>query len=344
MADRETLRMSAEEIASMESDLRGDEPNEAATDVEVAASGADEGAAADESASARDDTGEAGREEDGSKQRRDRTVPHAALHAEREEHKKTRRQLQEQEVRYARLEERLNAINEAMSRSRQPEQAQQPAVDEIPDENEDPVAALAWVKKFVQDQRATQQRQQQETARQTEEQQRAEREWNVAFRTSKQVWDAAVAEDPQVNEAYQALRESHRRELSAVGWSGQPLENRLQQIEADYILTAYRNQWPIDQLVRNVAESRGWRPKTAAEQQQQRQQPTADERLDRMERAQQASKSLSTTGGGTPGSGKMTLETLDRMDDHELQNLVRNLNKRDQHGVDRALEKMMGLT
>ena len=53
---------------------------------------------------------------------RPRTVPHEALHAEREEHKKTRAQLQTQEIRQARLEERLNAINEAWSRGQQAQQ------------------------------------------------------------------------------------------------------------------------------------------------------------------------------------------------------------------------------
>lgn len=282
------------------------------------------------------------------------TVPHEALHAEREEHKKTRAALQEQQIRQARLEERIAAINDAMARQAQQKPAVAEEAEKIPAVNEDPLAAIAWTQQQLLAERAA--RTKAENARaeaeqqhgaQTAEQQAASREWGTAFRDVSGYWEQKAAENPQLTEAYNALRQSTASELVAHGWRGQQeIVQELNRIEAAHILNCWRSGEPIDKLVIDLATARGWKPKAAeAEVEDEPEVPNGKANADtlkRLARAQGASDTLSGMGGGSEGN-KISLETLDRMSDKEMQALVKQLERTGEGGMDRALAKMMGV-
>lgn len=281
-------------------------------------------------------------------------VPQEVLHGEREEHKKTRALLQAQEVRQARLEERQNALNEAWTRGQQAQQRQAaPEPEAIPDVNQDPLAAIAWTQAQIRadrEARAQAERewgeQSQRQQAQTAEQQAAQAEWQQAYPAVTAYWEQAAAANPQINDAYNALRQSYAAELKRLGWHGQhDIGAELNRIETGHILNCYRSGTPIDEFVLGLAESRGWKPKdpdAEPEVQNGKANENADT-LKRLAKAQDASDTLSGMGGGA-GGNKISLETLDRMPAKEFNALIAKLTREGgEDAVNRAMEKMYGV-
>lgn len=125
--------------------------------------------------------------------------------------------------------------------------------DDIPDPTYDPNGYLAWDR---------QQKVQQRELQAAEAQQ--SRAWNEAYTTVINDFEAAKAEDPNIQPAYDALRTSLAQELNlAYGLTGQALAQQLDQTEAQYVMYAHQNRIPIAKLIRGLAQARGWQPAAA---------------------------------------------------------------------------------
>src|SRR5690554_1388830 len=129
MAEGETDVLSPEEQAYFES---GGEKDVETTDEQVNTEQSEETKETAPEETATEEEKEQQRDEKG------RFVPHQALHAEREEHKKTRAELQELKEFRARMEERWKLIEQSQQKTQETEE------DTPPDPNEDIFAFSRW--------------------------------------------------------------------------------------------------------------------------------------------------------------------------------------------------------
>jgi hypothetical protein len=257
----------------------------------------------DEEASAEPETQENLAEPETQEKKKPTTVPHQALHEERERRKQSddRARALEQQIAAdrARFEERFRIVQEMQ---RQPAQ-------QAPDPEQDPLGAI----KYERDQRVAMQREMQRRAYQ-EQQQRAQQEayarqqqeTDSVIQSATQEWETAKAERPDLQEAYDYARESLRQEFEFLGWQpGQPLERALIHHELGLINDARRRNIPIAEYVENFAKRRGYGgPKPRVDE--------AEERVTRTATAQSRSRSLSQAGGSAAGT-EMTAEQWHNM-------------------------------
>lgn len=280
---------------------------------------------------------------------RQETVPHKALHAEREEHKKTRAALETERAaretdrnRQTRLEERLNTLQEAWQRQAQPAPA---APEVVPVAEQNPVEAIAWTQRQIQAQRqqqAAQQRQQTQHAEQQRQAQARNQAVQQVVEEAQQEWAGFAAENPQANEAYDYLFASRKRELKAIHprATDAQIVQAIRQEEVNALIAARQNGTAPSAIIMAYAEARGWKQPEA---QPEPKTNGASEKLTALSKAHDASESLSTSGGSSPSGSRVSLESLDRMDEKEFTSMIARLSKRGEDGVDRALAKMMGV-
>lgn len=240
---------------------------------------------------------------EGEGQQRDekgRYVPHGALHAEREEHKKTRSELNELREKWARIEERMQWMQQAA----QPPQTQQQE-ETPPDPNEDVFAALKW----TQDQLIAAKKANEEARAQTEAQQREQQ-------AERQIWDyweqdsqQYIQQNADFPNAAKWLSEFRDKQLSAYATIDQRFADprlRNAQIEAELkqiVVTAAQQRKSPAQYVYELAKGYGYAPQAGAQGIQ------LPEQLQRVQKAQDASKSLSQAPGRAGGE-ETSLETI----------------------------------
>lgn len=229
-----------------------------------------------------------------------RFVPHQALHAEREEHRKTRAELNELRERQARLDERWQIMQA---------QRQEPEGPELPPDD-DPLAKVEWV--YEQIRRAQEQntRHQQElTQRQQQEQQTRQVTEYVDNEYAK-----ATQEDPSVQEAFQHAFQSYQKELEVLGWRGPQLAQQLNTMLQQFQLTAaarMRDGESLSDFIRGVAETRGWKRNSG--------EPNLKlpDGLKKVADAQKASKTIGKVQGSA-GGDEMSIDDLANMPQDEF--------------------------
>lgn len=223
-------------------------------------------------------------------------IPVAALQQERVRRQQAEEQLREMGERYARLDERLNHIQEA---TRKPV--------EVPNKDEDPVAYLEY-----------ENRQLQERLKPLEEGQTAQREYaeqqaainEVSSRT--QAFEAEFQRDhPDYHDAVDFLKDQAAERYRIMGVND-PMQ--LQQLLTRDSLTLAHNAMTNGQnpaeVAYKLAETSGYQAET-------KDNGSVEDKLETIERGQRASASLSRAGGdGVPTD--LTIEALANMDDDEF--------------------------
>jgi hypothetical protein len=208
-----------------------------------------------------------------------RMVPHAALHEER-----VRRQAVEQRIKE--LEQRL---------------APQVPVDQPPDENADPLAAIAWLKGQLRQQTEAQQRNAQEQAY-----------WQDLSSKVQTRVNAYASDHPEYVDQVKYLREFRFRELhEGLGYPEQMAAQQVQREEMELGRMAVEQDLDPGEMVARLASVRGWRAAAAAAPAPAPAPVPAPvtERVARLQRGQRAAVSPSSAGGGGP-SPEMTLAQL----------------------------------
>lgn len=247
-------------------------------------------------------------QEQASRDEKGRFVPHQALHAEREEHKKTRAELNEIRERQARLDERWQILTKSQQEAEKPKET-------VPDPKEDPIAAMEWTYNQI---RA---RQEQEAKQQQEYEQRTQQEQQVQQVVSyvEQNYNDTVRADPEVEAAYQAAFQSYAQEFQHLGYQGKALEQVLQQQLLNFQWSAAHqmNQGvPIGDFIKNIAKTRGWQAKAPE---------TVDpgklelnEKLDGIAKAIDASKTIGSTTARA-GTDALSAQAIADMPAHEFE-------------------------
>lgn len=208
-----------------------------------------------------------------------KVVPHQALHAERLKRQEVERQLAAQREQFARYEQRMQEINALL----QPK-------EQAPDPVQDPIAALQYTQKQLQDMQA--QAQQEAAQRQHQEQEQAViRQVEDAYRTS---WVSKLNENPQHAEAYQAFIRTMdvHMQIRGVRDPAQRQELVKQEERAIAYAALQNGEDPAEAIIAH-AEAYGYRPSPA--------QPQADpaKQLADKQKGLDAARSLSTARGGS---------------------------------------------
>lgn len=231
------------------------DPNEGMLDDIGDDTGADASATADNDAQdAAPETGSQEQEQETAEGGDKPVKPNPARSAERPDGFVPVQALHQERAARAALEDRFNKFIDRFFKEREePEQKQ--AEDGPPDEHQDPLGALAWTKAQLQKMQDAQRQESQ----QSEQQQQAHRQWQEAYGAVQAYFGQKVAEKPDLQSMYDGLRTSYAREYAALNPGIPParVAQMVEQQEAAIIQWAYRNQYPIDAVIEQLAVSRG---------------------------------------------------------------------------------------
>jgi hypothetical protein len=235
-------------------------------------------------------------------------IPHSVFHAEREEHKKTRQELEEVRRQQAILNDRWNTLLQA--KPQQEAQAETP-----PDPNEDLFGFIKWQGDQVAALKA-----------QTEEQRKADqqaREWADQEQQISTFWQSSVQEyaskTPEFTDAATWLSEYRHKQLEALAAIDPQMANpaaRNAQIDLEtkqiINMAKQRGQNPAE-LIHQLAKGWGFQPKAPA--------PATpvqtNDKLDQLETALKASQTL-TASNGKGATEPMSVQALIEMPEREF--------------------------
>ena len=254
-----------------------------------------------------------------------------------------RNQLNESNTRFARLDERLRLFQEAAQASDEADQTAE--VEQVPDANEDPIAAINYLLKKANERtdEVAQVRQRQDTSE-------AMNAMQSAYTADARQF---VSQQPAFPEAYRWLITMRQNQLRAAGFTDEnEIANIINNDERDLVARAFTDRQnnpqaagPAQRLY-NFAVASGFRPSQQPTRQngngrqqtnQTRQQNRTGTRdtaqplefsvsdtVDAIERGRTASRSLSGTGGAPVRRG-VNLDELITMSDEEYAHWLRTL-------------------
>lgn len=258
-------------------------------------------------------------EEGSAEENKGKFVRHGAFHQERERRKAVERELAEYREKFARGDERLRLLSEAMQKAPQAPAAAQPAPEPeaVPDPNEDIFGYAKYLEKQIADLRNGHQ-QMTEAQKQQAEQARAADEERTIVGSYRQDIERFASTEPAFVDAYRHLVSGRVAELKLYGLSDADAIKQANADELAFVRAAVqRGVSPAEQAFA-LAKARGFvakapepaaPPAPAAE--------TPAERQARLAAGQAASKSLSGAGGGP--AGEITLEMLATMSEADFE-------------------------
>lgn len=224
---------------------------------------------------------------------KEKTVPYGALHEERMRRKEAAEETAAMRERMARMEERFQQVVQ-----------KQEAAPEIVSFEEDPAEHLRQKGEMLE-------RKQAEIAEQTRlatEAQQAQQQQNAVVNQ----YHASAAQYAQTNEhfpaAYQHLVQGRIAEYKAAGHTDAEAVQFVQQDELAIAQKAFQDGVNPAERIYALAETRGFKPEATKE--------SGAEEIDRIEKGQKASRSLSNGRG--KAEPPATLEALAEMDDDEF--------------------------
>jgi len=233
-----------------------------------------------EKAEAKEPAAEAAAESEGEKPNepeKQSMVPHQALHAEREEKKRFKAELET-------AKQRLDQLTEVV-------QAQHQEPEYQPDPDADPLGNIAYLNEQMSAMRQQQVEQQQQAAYENQVQE-------VVGNVVLQLQEANEA-DPTVQEAYNHMSESLRQEAKAGGYDDRQASIWAQQTAREHALLIAQNGVNPADYIKQMAAAKGWKPQAQETEQQ------ADSIGDKIDKANEnmgRHKSLSDAEGGAAAS------------------------------------------
>jgi hypothetical protein len=227
---------------------------------------------------------------------KERFVPHAALHEERERRKELQQELKQRAEAEKRLEERLNKLNEALFTPRQEEQYQ------------DPVEKLA--REIQELKQGTQQERQQKESESKQQQEHAK------FVNKYAASAEAFAKDkPDFGDAYKFLLSARAEELRLMGLPPQEVNKSLVNEEMFIANRAYQDERNPAEVLYELARKRGYTGEK----------PKTDSKIEQLDKGLKA-KSLGS-GGGKPEGGGLDIAHLRDMSDEEFEQTWKTFEK-----------------
>lgn len=244
---------------------------------------------------------EEAKEEAPKKDPSERTVPHGALHEERERRKAADRENQALRQQQAVMADRYQQLMAAIQQSQQPQ---------IPSKDVDPLANIDG--RLAQAEQQAQQFQRElHEGRQREAAQRQQQ----AFGAYVAAQEAAFAkETPDYKDALEFAKESRIKELEAAGYAPNQVAFIVNRDAAAIAWDAIQMGKNPAEAIYAIAQSRGYTKKAPAQ-----------EKVATLQKGTQAAKTL---GNGTGPAGLPTMEQVANMDEDEFARLKADLSKK----------------
>lgn len=314
----------AEEQAAFEAYASGSEP---AVVESAAAPAAPEGGAAAAAApvepAAPGEVVDPEAEEGNADENKGKFVRHGAFHQERERRKAVEKELAEFRERYARGDERLRLLTEAMNRPAAPAAAAE-APAEPPkkiDPAEDIFGAYAQLQQELEAIRSGQ-TQQTEAMKKQEQDRQEEAARDQVITTYRADIQAAATADPTFVDAYRHLINGRVSEMKLLGYSDTDAVAAVNAEEFALVQSALQRGQSPAQVVLQLAKGRGFVAKAAEPAPElAKPQETAAEKAARVAAGQAGpGKSLSAAGGAP--AGELTLEMLSSMSEAEFEKVL----------------------
>ncbi|WP_331316522.1 hypothetical protein [Methylobacterium mesophilicum] len=188
-------------------------------------------------------------------------VPHGALHEERERRKAVEKERDELRERFARGDERLRILSEAMQRPATPAQpAAAPEPVKVPDPAEDIFGYAKHLEQQIEALR-TGQTQLTESQKKAEETRQAEAARNEVIGFYQQDLRAAIQADASVADAYEHLFAGRVAELTLFGMDQKAAIEAVREEEFNLAQTARQRGQSPAAMIAALAKSRGFAPK-----------------------------------------------------------------------------------
>lgn len=220
-----------------------------------------------------------------------KTVPLAALHEERQRRKELAENLRRIEEQNRLMEERFKMIQDRLK-------PQAPSFDE------DPLAAL----KHQNDELARKAQEYEQRFSQFDQVQQQEAARQQFITRYQQEAQQFAQQAPDFNDAYKFLIQSRQAELASVGYNPQEISMLVQQEEAMLVGKAFEDGVNPGERVYAMAKARGYSKPEVKQEVKPEVKPDAEQKLDALQKGQQASASLSAVAG--KGGDSVTLEML----------------------------------
>lgn len=235
-------------------------------------------------------------------QGRVKTVPHQALHQEREEHRKTQAELSRLREERARFDERLKVIQE-MNRP-------QPVEEQKPDP-EDWTGRLEYAERKLAEMQAGATKQAEQTEAQRQEQ---ARHAHLAT-TAREDVRAFKSKAPDYDDARLFYWNQRGPELMAHGLTQEQAVQAIEREELGIAASSFQRGVSPAETLYNIAKVRGYTRKAAPEAEEGGDEAT--DKVDRIATGQARSATLSGTGGGAAPT-EMTAARLLAMSNSEF--------------------------
>ena len=234
-----------------------------------------------------------------------RFVPHAALHKERERRKEIETAYKEELERRARLEGRIEEVNQRLAPKQETGEAPKSPLEEEPiDPEEDIFGAFQRQQRVI--------RAMQEQIMQTTQTQQSQVEEQTV--QQQYVRDAVTfsKETPDFADAYKHIKQGFHAELELQGMTDpSQREQFIKQEEYNLVQNALRQGRSPSEIIYNMAKTRGYMPKSAT------QENPAQQKLENLKQAKAASNQVAQAAQGQASAG-VTYETLADMTDDEM--------------------------
>lgn len=236
-------------------------------------------------------------------------VRHGAFHQERERRKAVEKELTELREKYARGDERLRLINEAMQARQAPAAAPEaPAAPPSPDE--DVIGYAKHLEKQLEELRSGMQ---QETARQ-----RQEREVGAVITDYKADLNRFASTEPTFAAAFTHVMQSREAEYAALGVPADQIKQALAQDELQIAMSARQQGVSPAERIFQIAKARGFAPKAPEPAPAPAPVETPAQKVERVAAGQAGpGKSLSAAGGAP--AGEVTFEMLASMNERDFE-------------------------
>ncbi|KQS81697.1 hypothetical protein ASG32_02800 [Methylobacterium sp. Leaf361] len=248
-------------------------------------------------------------------------VPHGALHEERERRKAVEKERDELRERFARGDERLRILSEAMQRPATPAQPASEPV-KVPDPAEDIFGYAKHLEQQIEALR-TGQTQLTESQKKAEETRRANDERNEVIGFYQQDLRTAIQADASVADAYEHLFAGRVAELTLFGMDQKAAIEAVREEEFNLAQTARQRGTSPSAMIAALAKSRGFAPK-APEPAPAPAAAPQESAADKAARAAagQAGPGRSLSAAGGQPAGEITLETLSSMSEADFERLM----------------------
>ena len=243
---------------------------------------------------------------------RQRWVPHGAMHSERIKRQEAEARAKEYEEKIAKLDGRVQAINEVIRAAAESAAApylppdQQPQPQHDPNAFVDPETDLFAATRQIQAHLARQQQAQQA------------QQLNNAYQQDIQ---QTLSTKPDLKAAYDHLANSRMAELESMGLDETGRRAQVLAEERDLVQRALASGRSPSALLYELATKRGYRPGAAPQPMPSN--PAGDEHIRQLQRGQAASTSL--TGVGSSPGGNLSIDQIVNMSDDQFADLARSL-------------------